>query len=544
VPTTRAVIYAAKSSPDERASIPSQIEECAAYAERQGWVVVQPDEPWGVKGGYSDEDASAYRGSRGPGLVAAHDHAARLAAEGQEAETVLLAFSSDRLARGDAVEAVHLAERWIEARKAGYVLSTVAEGKFENLVFSSFYGERNHHDSKIKGEHSRRGLRTMVKDGRYIGSRRPYGYVLDGKREERRLLIEPHEAAVVRRMASWYEGGAGDKAIAGSLNAEGIPSPSGGLWEGSTVRNILRSPIIAGFVHVNGERYEGQHEPIIEPEQLDRLLTIRDARKGKGRRPVGGHVFVGGILRCPECRSALRARTTPRGYAYYECTGRSRKDRPVACDQPNISRETIEGLILGYLLGLVFDPDQTRARIEAAATAERERAGKLIQLAEGRVRAVERKREKVMREYVGVMAPELLTEALATLDSEREQVEARAAELREAADAAQEEAANIDAERAVVERLERLQEVARGERSPETVEAIRDAISATFRRVYLAEGEKPGTLMVVPELRREAVAALGEKTTLTTRDGQYESRTQTPARRPLPEALTRPRGRR
>jgi DNA invertase Pin-like site-specific DNA recombinase len=149
-----AVIYAAKSSPDERGSIKSQIIECAEYARSRGWHVVEPDPPWQGAGGYSDENASAFRGSRGPGLVAAHQHSAKLAVGGR---TVLLAFASDRFARGDVIEGVHLAERWIEAKKAGYQLHTLAEGEIANLTFASMYGDRNHEDSRVKGEHVRRG---------------------------------------------------------------------------------------------------------------------------------------------------------------------------------------------------------------------------------------------------------------------------------------------------------------------------------------------------------------------------------------------------
>lgn len=42
-------------------------------------------------------------------------------------------------------------------------------------IVASVYGDRSHYDSKVKGDHSRRGVTSMVKAGRYVGSRRPYG---------------------------------------------------------------------------------------------------------------------------------------------------------------------------------------------------------------------------------------------------------------------------------------------------------------------------------------------------------------------------------
>ena len=57
--TTPAVIYAAKSTEDKHGSIGTQLEDCRALAERNGFEVV---------GEFTDEAFSAYSGNRGPGL--------------------------------------------------------------------------------------------------------------------------------------------------------------------------------------------------------------------------------------------------------------------------------------------------------------------------------------------------------------------------------------------------------------------------------------------------------------------------------------------
>jgi DNA invertase Pin-like site-specific DNA recombinase len=143
-------------------------------------------------------------------------------------------------------------------------------------------------ESEEKSHRVKGGLRKVVASGRYLGPRRPYGYTLEGLKEERRLLIEPGEARTILRMAEWYEGGMGFREIAARLNEEGIPSPTGIKWERSSVANVLRSPIIAGYVWLRptaerpeGERFDGLHEPIIDPERWERLR--RSARVGRGR---------------------------------------------------------------------------------------------------------------------------------------------------------------------------------------------------------------------------------------------------------------------
>src|SRR3954468_22193799 len=102
------VIYAAKSTDDVRGSIPTQLADCRTAIEREG------NRP--VAGEQADEAASAFRGSRGPGLAAARA-AARRAAKGGAAE--LWVQHSDRLARGDGGGAHHPAAGFFRLRGAG-----------------------------------------------------------------------------------------------------------------------------------------------------------------------------------------------------------------------------------------------------------------------------------------------------------------------------------------------------------------------------------------------------------------------------------------
>src|SRR6266571_3857650 len=96
-----AVIYAAKSTDDKHGSIPTQLADCRAMANRERWEVV---------GEYHDEGKSAFHGNRGSGLAAAKEHAAAVARD--DGACVLVVQHSNRLARGDGREAMHLAQLW------------------------------------------------------------------------------------------------------------------------------------------------------------------------------------------------------------------------------------------------------------------------------------------------------------------------------------------------------------------------------------------------------------------------------------------------
>jgi DNA invertase Pin-like site-specific DNA recombinase len=95
----QAVIYAAKSTADVHGSIPTQLEDGRRLCERDGLTVAAE---------YHDEAKSAYHGSRGDGLARAKEHAKRIAAE--HGEAALVVQHTDRLARGDAIQAAHLIE--------------------------------------------------------------------------------------------------------------------------------------------------------------------------------------------------------------------------------------------------------------------------------------------------------------------------------------------------------------------------------------------------------------------------------------------------
>ncbi len=358
-------------------------------------------------------------------------------------------------------------------------------------MMAAFAAMSARRESAEKSHRVRGGKRRQAGGGRYLSSTRPYGYDLVGGR----LLVNAAEAAVVERMADWYESGLGYRQIAARLNAEATPSARGGGWQESTVRKLISSPRIAGYIVHRGEALPGAHDAIIEPERWHALQEARQRRRPTGQRPNGGHVFVAGMLRCPGCAAALRPRTSRTGYAYYECRGADSGD----CSQGRINAREIEGQILARLVQLVFDPEQTRAAIEAEAARERDRASQLMAEAERGMRAVARKRERVENDYLdSKLSADQYQRFLEKLDAEQEQVRARADELREAAAAAEALASDVDAEREAVARLKALQAVIAGARHDATlVGRLREALGALFARIDLyPDARNPGGLLV------------------------------------------------
>jgi len=146
-----------------------------------------------------------------------------------------------------------------------------------DLVMSVFAG-------MSKGERNRIKIRVRTAmeaqariEGRFLGGRPPYGYLLadagphpnpakaaDGKRMHR-LDIDPEAAPVVRRIFALFIGGYGIYAIAEALTRDGILCPSahdpgrnqhrcGVAWNKFAVRAILANPRYTGYQVWNKQR--------------------------------------------------------------------------------------------------------------------------------------------------------------------------------------------------------------------------------------------------------------------------------------------------
>lgn len=104
----------------------------------------------------------------------------------------------------------------------------------------------------------RRGLSAVVRDGRSAGGK-AFGYRPGAQRGE--LVIEPNEAAVIRRIFAEYVAGKSPREIAGGLNRDGIAPPRGVAWNASTINGnlqrghgILLNPLYSGRIVWNRVR--------------------------------------------------------------------------------------------------------------------------------------------------------------------------------------------------------------------------------------------------------------------------------------------------
>lgn len=189
-------------------------------------------------------------------------------------------------------------------------------------------------------------MRSIQMQGKFAGSRAPYGYLLDPN-DKHQLIIDPKTAPIVKEMFEMLADGCTMHYIATTLNERGVPSPGRYLyergvattdkfknsrWYMQTVRKILHDQIYLGWMvsgkfrsdyYTSGQKCskpvpkeewiitKGTHEPIVtealfnkaqkyfEDIQKELGMVSKPASKSKLASIFKGH------LRCGECGQAM-----------------------------------------------------------------------------------------------------------------------------------------------------------------------------------------------------------------------------------------------
>jgi len=479
-----AIIYAAKSSPDERGSIPDQVEKCLAFAEAEGYEVIKV---------YDEEDVSAYHGERGEELAEALKHVTRLGA-------ALIVWHSDRLARGDGETNRHLVEILLDSMRKGYRLRSVEDDRtFESVSSAAQMGDRNYEDSRRKGAAVSAGLARRRAAGKRVGGN---SYALTWRRnekDERETIPDPDKAPVVDRINAEYLAGRPLLHIVRGLNADGIPSLRNKRWSMCSVVSIIENPLYAGLVRDGDRLIEGQHEAIISRERYEEAMRLRKAKartQPRGRGPVGQHLFRQGFLRHAECGGGMSPRTERNKDGTlretYRCNGHYAD--PASCDLTSVRREPIDTAVYEFFRRVALDVEQTRTQMGAAIERKVAEVGGLLASAQQQAASARERLERVKGDYLAgdLLAPEWrelreeLEPASQAADSECERLALQLAEVEAGPDLA-----GVEGE--LMEQLARIRAALAGKVTDANgIDAVRGALMGIFDCFRLHRGVPDG----------------------------------------------------
>ena len=243
-----AVIYARYSSDlQSEASIDDQVRLCRERAERDGITISDVFTDYAISGGTLNNR---------PGMMSL------MAAAKRGEFSAVYAEALDRISR----DQEDIAGIFKRLSHADVRLITLAEGEV-NELHVGLKGTMNALFLKDLAAKTKRGQRGRVEASKIPGGN-SYGYKIirnlkeDGTVTTGERELEPEQAHIVKRIFDEYVSGISPRRIAGRLNAEGISSPRGGLWNASTIngnrqrRNgILNNELYLGRIIYNRQRF-------------------------------------------------------------------------------------------------------------------------------------------------------------------------------------------------------------------------------------------------------------------------------------------------
>jgi hypothetical protein len=559
------VLYAAKSDADERDSIPSQTAEMRAEIEREGGRTME--------GEHSDEAASAYSGSRGPGLTAAIEAAKQAAAEHGTAE--LWCFDPDRLARGDGRRARHLGGLYFELLADGVELRAVqGDADLRSAIHVVLRGERNYQDSAAKGGHVQRGIRATVARGQWRGGSLPDGYDVLHAVDERGTVSRtyrksPERGPVIQLAFELLADGRSYQAVQLELSRRGYltaPRRRGAQPEPFSVNRvsrILRCPVYAGLQWGHdGELVAlGEDWPrFVEPEDWHRMIAERRERshtdKRKPGRPPKGFLLLE-LARCATCGGPMRTETQRRPRKdgtrrrAYVCKAHAERhrDAPDWCAAMPFHAMEVDRMIVAGMDQLLGKADTWRRGVTEVARSEVERLDKVAESAQKERQESRHLESLAMADYARATDPErreLAADAAKLMRQQGEAAEARLTAALDARTVAAQPPEGDEQEQAMM----RLWEVVSGRLADAKGDAkmVNATLRESFARFELSR-EKGGGYRIVPvaatldaaRILRDNAEWKGDPIGVRTTGGVGSARFDERTNRPAPQR-TRARG--
>ena len=217
------------------------------------------------------------------------------------------------------------------------------------------------------------------RNGEFIGSYAPYGYVKDPN-DKHALLVDPEAAEVVKSIFALFLSGMNKRGITYYLNDHGTlcptaykqqqglkynaPNAQGNpMWSTITIDTILKNRVYVGDMVQGRQRVksykihiqekvpeeewfivENTHEAIIDRETFAKVQSLlkRDTRTAPKSKQL---YLFSGFLKCADCGRAMSRIASKGIYVYYQC-GTYKSLSKKACTMHSIKSDRLEAGVL------------------------------------------------------------------------------------------------------------------------------------------------------------------------------------------------------
>ncbi len=352
----RCAIYTRKSTEagleQDFNSLDAQREACEAYVKSQaqeGWHLVLER--------YDDGGLSGANLER-PALKRLMD-----AVEAGQVE-VIVVYKVDRLTRSltDFAKLVEL----FDDRGVSFVSvtqqfnTTTSMGRLTLNVLLSFA----QFEREVIGERIRDKIAQSKAKGIWMGGPVPFGYDL-GNRE---LLVNPDEAAQVRRIFRLYLEVGSVRALKAELDRHGMRSKTrrhrngrvtgGGPFSRGHLYRLLANPIYIGKVPHKGQLHDGNHQAIIDPALWEQVQAqLKDNKRGIERPSAKHPSLLAGRLELADGQKLIPSHAVKRGRRYrYYIEQHLVQDNGIGKKGARYAAAEVEKAVLSVLQRFLSDP--------------------------------------------------------------------------------------------------------------------------------------------------------------------------------------------
>ncbi|HBC4462676.1 TPA: recombinase family protein [Enterococcus faecalis] len=219
-------------------------------------------------------------------------------------------------------------------------IDTLNSNQNDIMPFKNILNEMYAKDTSKKVKSA---IQSRMREGTYIGSKAPFGYLKDPN-NKRRLIIDEKTKPIIELIYKLCLDGKGTQLISQELMNRKIPRPSAfvenaeklyGLteenkyqWSHRMVLNVLRDPVYCGNMarnkrptlsFKNSKRMyipksdyiyaRNTHEGIVSEEIWEQVQTMVDKRKCNNKKGLYYDNIFQGLVRCPKCGYALTPKT-------------------------------------------------------------------------------------------------------------------------------------------------------------------------------------------------------------------------------------------
>jgi len=230
-------------------------------------------------------------------------------------------------------------------------------------------------ENRRRTERSIAGQRARAKESYWPGGPPPFGFALSEPlgAGRQRLVIDDHEAAVLRKAASLIvDDRLSTYAAAQALNGLALPPRVGDRWVHQNLRRVLKAPTLGGrYVYESAREHGGPIEmeipAVLPPDRHAALLAALDAAALGPKDPAGSRYYLLSRGRLTgDCGASYHGIwRRDRASRAYRCNNR-RPDAVDRCDDQPINADLVEQVVWAEVAALLSEPERLMQMAEEA----------------------------------------------------------------------------------------------------------------------------------------------------------------------------------